>query len=283
MVERKSELKFGRIKFINVVLYPTVNQKPELYIELFKKIHSDKVTINTYGQRGTRLRTQFELVEANTHILYGNISNSLFVDPDADALNIETNEIVPNKFDENLSLDPRDWPYFFFANYHRFVFFDSSSEAQIVEFLTRAINNYYNEDQYSINIEKDRDKIQEIMNMPSLTKLEATISYSNNANNDGWAGAIDSELRDSETRKADFTFTGTKKTPFFIKMNSMLHGILKLTESYGNAYAAGYDEEGVVQKINTKDHPLTEQIEYRDSPISAIKEKIKCLFGKNNE
>jgi len=283
MAERKSELKFGRIKFINIVLYPTVNQKPELYIELFNKIHSDKITINTYGQRGTRLRTQFKLEDENSSVLYGNLSNSLFVDPDADALNIETNEIVPNKLDENLSLDPRDWPYFFFSEYHRFVFFDSSSESQIVDFLTKAIRNYYDEDQYSVIVEKDRDKIQEIMNMPSLTKLEANLSYSNNDNNDGWAGVIDSELRNSETRKADFTFSGTKKSPFFVKVGSMLHGILKLTESYGDAFAAGYDDEGVVQKINTKDHPLTEQIEYRDTPISAIKEKLKELFGGKNE
>lgn len=269
--------------FVNIVLYPTVNQRPELYVELFKKIHSDKITINTYGQRGTRLRTQFESIEGDSHILYGNISNSLFVDPDADALNNETNEIVPNKIDENLSLDPRDWAYFFFADFHRFVFFDSSSESQIVEFLTRAIGNYYDQGQYSVNVEKDRDKIQEIMNIPSLTKLEATISYSNNANNDGWAGAIDSELRESETRKADFTFSGTKKNPFFIKMNSMLHGILKLTESHGNAFASGYDNDGVVQKIDTKDHPLTERIEYSDNPISAIKEKLKSLFSRNNE
>lgn len=57
----------------------------------------------------------------------------------------------------------------------------------------------------------------------------------------------------------------------------------ELTESHGNAFASGYDNDGVVQKIDTKDHPLTERIEYSDNPISAIKEKLKSLFSRNNE
>ena len=49
MVKRDVPIKTLRIKIVNVVLYPEDNQKIKNYIDYFKKIYVDKVTIKIIG------------------------------------------------------------------------------------------------------------------------------------------------------------------------------------------------------------------------------------------
>lgn len=49
MAKRSNPIKALKVKIINIVLYPEEAQKTENYIEYFKKIFEDKITVNTYG------------------------------------------------------------------------------------------------------------------------------------------------------------------------------------------------------------------------------------------
>lgn len=51
MAKRSNPIKALKVKIINIVLYPEEAQKTENYIEYFKKIFEDKITVNTYGDR----------------------------------------------------------------------------------------------------------------------------------------------------------------------------------------------------------------------------------------
>ena len=48
MAKRSNPIKALKVKIINIVLYPEEAQKTENYIEYFKKIFEDKITVNTY-------------------------------------------------------------------------------------------------------------------------------------------------------------------------------------------------------------------------------------------
>ena len=49
MAKRSNPIKALKVKIINIVLYPEEAQKTENYIEYFKKIFEDKITVNTFG------------------------------------------------------------------------------------------------------------------------------------------------------------------------------------------------------------------------------------------
>jgi len=266
MAKRTIPVQTEKIKIVNIVLYPESEQRPENYLKYLKKLYEDKVTINTFGERGTRIRTYFESAD-NKNIIHGDFSNAAFFDPDSEALDSTTNEIVPSNIDPNKGLGLKSWRYYFFADYHRLIFFDKeSSETQILKFLDKAFNNYLSKDNYQINIEKDRNVLEQIINSPSLTKLFVRLSYSNNDNYDGWKAAIDDQLRKSQSRTAKFDFSGTKKEPINLSETEMLTSIVELSASNGYAEATDYDNNGVSRKIKTVDHPLIETVSYVDDP-----------------
>lgn len=277
MAQRVKPIQTEKIKVVNIVLYPEAEQKPENYLKYFKNIYEDKVTINTYGERGTRIRTYYESAN-NKNIIHGDFSNTAFFDPDSEALDSTTNEIVPSNIDPNKGLGLKSWRYYFFADYHRLIFFEKeSSEQQILKFLDRAFNQYLSKDNYQINIEKDRNVLDQIINSPSLTRLFVRLSYSNNDNHDGWKAAIDSQLRKSQSRDAKFNFTGTKKEPIDLSNTEMLTAIVELSASNGYAEATDYENNGASRNIKTVDHPLIETISYVDDPTLELEKVVKSI------
>lgn len=283
MTQKKRPIQTEKVKVVNIVLYPETEQKPENYLKYLKKIYEDKITVSTYGERGTRIRTYFESTN-NKNIVHGDFSNTAFFDPESEALDSTTNEIVPSNIDPNKGLGLKNWRYYFFAEYHRLVFFEKeSSEQQILKFLDKAFGNYLNTDNYQINTEKDRNVIEQIINSPSLTKLFVRLSYSNNDNYDGWKAAIDSQIRKSKSRSAKFDFSGTKKEPIDLSEGEMLAAIVELSASNGYAEATDYEDGGASRNIKTIEHPLIKPVSYIDDPTLELEKIVKAISNDERE
>ena len=77
MAKRSNPIKALKVKIINIVLYPEEAQKTENYIEYFKKIFEDKITVNTYGDRYTRVQTYYTTDDGN--VIYGAFANAAFL------------------------------------------------------------------------------------------------------------------------------------------------------------------------------------------------------------
>ena len=60
-----------KIRLINIVLYPEESQRPERYVDLFRKIQLEKIQVNTYSDKFSRIRTMYE----SNGLLYGKIIN----------------------------------------------------------------------------------------------------------------------------------------------------------------------------------------------------------------
>lgn len=201
MAKRSNPIKALKVKIINIVLYPEEAQKTENYIEYFKKIFEDKITVNTYGDRYTRVQTYYTTDDGN--VIYGAFANAAFFDPEAPALDSDTNEVVPSGADPKKGLGLKTWEYYFFPEYHRLVFLDKeTSGSQILDFLNSALNRFLDKDDYQVNTEKDRELIDRIIKSTSLSKLKVVVSYSNNDNNKGWKKLIDDQLKRSRPKKA---------------------------------------------------------------------------------
>lgn len=102
MAKRDNPMKSLKVKVINLVLYPEEAQKTENYIEYFRRIFDDKVTINTYGDRYTRIQTYYILDDGA--VIHGVFANAAFFDPKDPALDSDTNEIVPSGADPKKGL-----------------------------------------------------------------------------------------------------------------------------------------------------------------------------------
>lgn len=282
MAKRDNSIKALKVKIINIVLYPQEAQKTENYIEYLKKIFDDKITINTYGDRYTRIQTYYTTNDSN--VIYGAFANAAFFDPEAPALDSETNEVVPSGTDPKKGLGLKNWDYYFFPKYHRLVFLEKqTSGSQILEFLKRAFNNYLDVDEYAINLEKDREVIEHILKSTTLSHLKVFVSYSNNDNQEGWKKIIDSQLKKGRPKSAILELSGSKKIPIDVTQSEMIQGFVELSASNGHTEASEVSPSGRIIPINTQDHPMVKVVEFIDSPISAMKSLVKRLAGFNDE
>lgn len=274
MNRKNTSLKAMRVKIINISLYPVENQRVENYINLFNKIHLDKVTIKTYGDRYTRIRTLFNL---ENNIIHGFFSNSVFINPKDDALDTETNEIVPSNVDPKKGLGLKNWEYFFFPEHHRLVIDDRLPLQQIIKFLNEAIKDYYTKDEYNITVEVSTDVINEIITSEALTKLFVRVTYSNNDNYDGWSGIIDEQFKDGCVKNVILNASGTKKNPINISNSPMLQGYVQLSSSNGFTEAVVLENDGSGRTIRTDEHPLVKTIQYAEDPLPALKELVNTV------
>ena len=246
MAKRSNPIKALKVKIINIVLYPEEAQKTENYIEYFKKIFEDKITVNTYGDRYTRVQTYYTTDDGN--VIYGAFANAAFFDPEAPALDSDTNEVVPSGADPKKGLGLKTWEYYFFPEYHRLVFLD-------------------------------KELIDRIIKSTSLSKLKVVVSYSNNDNNKGWKKLIDDQLKRSRPKKAVLDLSGSKKIPIDVTRSEMITGFVELSASNGYVEASEIDEKGAIHPIRTIDHPMVKVVEFIDSPISALKKMIRSIAG----
>ncbi len=278
----KNPLKNIKVKIINIVLYPEEMQKMQNYIDIFQSIYENKITICTYGDRYTRIRSFYP--STNGELIHGSFANSIFFDPKDKALDSKTNEIIPADADPNKGLGLKTWDYFFFPKYHRLVFLEKEgSESQILKFLEAAFNNFMDSDNYQINTEKDSEIIDRIVNAQALTKLKVVVSYSNNDNLKGWKAMIDKELRKSNSKTAILDLSATKKSPIDVTQSDMIGGFVQLSASNGFVEASEIDENGKINNIKTIDHPMIRNIQYVDDPIPQMENLVKSIANSGTQ
>ena len=275
MAKREAPIKHLKVRIINIVLYPEDKQRKENYINLWEKIHNDKKTNSTFGDRFTRIRTLYKSEDSN--VIHGDFSNAVFFDPQDSALDSSTNEIVPGGTDPNKGLGLKTWDYYFFPEYHRLVINNDASESQILKFLDEAFNMYLDSDEYQINTEKDREVIERIINATALSKLHVRVSYSNNDNMKGWKAIIDQQLRKSRSKTASLDLSATKKSPIDVTQSEMVTGFIELSASNGYAEASEIGENGMINHIKTTEHPMIRVVDYIDEPSSKLKEMVKGI------
>lgn len=274
--------KSKKIRLYNIAIYPEECQSTERYIQLFKKVKEEKIRINTYSDKNTRIRTLYE----HDGLIYGSLINYTQLNEEG-WFNEETEEIEDVDINPNLNPNSKEWEYFFLPQAHRLAIFENAktSPTQIASFFERALNEVTDKDKdesVKINIIATEDAIEKIFNAEQLTRLEINVSYTNNDNNDEWEAVIDKQMKQSEVSDVSTTASGTKKKPIKLKKQTFLGGMLKLSRENGYAKATAYFD-GRRKKIDTKEHPLIEEVRYEneDSLLNRIKSRILALSHRH--
>ncbi len=193
----------------------------------------------------------------------GTLCSYVKLDPDAKAFDSTKYELVKSNTDPNLGYGAREWSFWFYPKYHRFIFRSACSHNQIMKFLNESFKKIYNDDtRYAINIEKDTGSIDRIFKAKVVSKLDVTLSYSNNGNEDGWDKIIDDQLRDNNVTNTDMHFKASEHNSLILTPQSMLGGILSLTKSNGTAKAHITNDKGKTEIINTELYPYVAEIKH---------------------
>lgn len=282
MEEREVPVQSKRFRVINIVLYPDSRQRPENYANIFRRIYELRQRRKTYGDRWTSIRTFYQSMD--TGVIHGDFSNAIFIDPDSQALDIITNEIVTSNTDPNKGLGLKTWDYWFFPEEHRIAVIAGASESQILKFLREAFLYILgDEESFQINSEKENGVVERIISATALSSLFVSISYSNNDNLDSWEAAIDQQLRDSNSRKASLKLSATKKNPIDLSKNGMAQGFVRLSASNGYAEASIVEDNGNVVTVKTEDHPVIRDIRYQnDDPTPALRQLVQSMHNRRN-
>lgn len=269
-----------KIKVFNIVLYPDTDQARENYEALFRQIFKDSVLVHTFGERATHIRSFYG--PDKDGVFHGDLSNAVYIKPDSDAIDRNTNEIVPSATDPNKGLSVKIWPYIFVPEYHRIAVIEPVPDKQVLKFLQKAIGTCREVDSFEVTVEKDRGVLDRILNAPAMSRLEVNISYTNNDNHDDWAKAIDDQMRQSNARTSRTIVSGTKRNPIDIRKSEMLQAYVRLSGSNGHAVATICDDD-VTDRIDTSDHPMVKSISfYGNSPIHEVFEFIRRLAHGEN-
>ena len=197
-------------------------------------------------------------------LIYGSLINYTKLNEEG-WFNEETEEIEDVNINPNLNPNSKEWEYFFLPQAHRLAIFEdaNTSSSQIAYFFEDALNKVTDKNKgenVKVNIVATEDAIEKIFNAVQLTNLEIKVSYTNNDNNDEWEAIIDEQMKESEVSVVSTKVSGTKKKPI----------------KYAKA-TAYFD--GKRDVINTKEHPLIDEVRYEneDSLLDKIKSRILSL------
>ena len=219
-------------------------------------------------------------------LIYGSLINYTKLN-DEGWFNEETEEIEDVNINPNLNPNSKEWEYFFLPQAHRLAIFEdaNTSSSQIAYFFEDALNKVTDKNKgenVKVNIVATEDAIEKIFNAVQLTNLEIKVSYTNNDNNDEWEAIIDEQMKESEVSVVSTKVSGTKKKPIKLKKKTFLGGMLKLSRENGYAKATAYFD-GKRDVINTKEHPLIDEVRYEneDSLLDKIKSRILSLSKRH--
>ena len=178
-------------------------------------------------------------------LIYGSLINYTKLNEEG-WFNEETEEIEDVNINPNLNPNSKEWEYFFLPQAHRLAIFEDANTSS------------------------------------SQIALEIKVSYTNNDNNDEWEAIIDEQMKESEVSVVSTKVSGTKKKPIKLKKKTFLGGMLKLSRENGYAKATAYFD-GKRDVINTKEHPLIDEVRYEneDSLLDKIKSRILSLSKRH--
>lgn len=274
MKQKNKKQKKVEMVFINIVLYPSEKQKPEEYIKLLSSIMGSRVMIQSgnSSDRSTLLRT-FDKIGEYYH---GYFCNAIFLKQNSKTLNVKANVLEDAEVDPNKGLEAKDMEFWFFPKHHRFVVYKTNLP-RIVKFLNGSfIEKLGDKDSFAINVEKDKNTIDRIINARGVVSVKVSVKYTNNDNCDEWED-LDSDLRNSDTSNAELVLKSSKTKPIQVLKNKILKAFLHLSKSNGMAKAEIINENGHTEKINTNEHPKIEVVDINQNPALNLQNIVENI------
>jgi len=263
MNDLRIKKKSFNILMFNIKVSPKTESEDftEMYSKIIKKLHSENVAINTRGDKFMELRTLNSF--NNDEVLYGYMTYYTILDT-KDWYNKRLKTIETVELNEDLYPNAKEIEYFFIPKAHRFCFISKTNGiamSQVELFLQKALPSLVEDGkEVIVTRELTEDVIERILNAPSLSRLEISLSYSNNDLSDDFEELLDNDIRDGHVEHLNLTAKSFKSETIDINNSKLLKAALKLSQSNGYAEAVIQNEHGKNELVATVEYPRKELV-----------------------
>ena len=259
---------------INIKIHP---HKPEMYIELFKDAIALKNIVPMRGDVYGSL-SKFNFIDRKDKNLgfKGNIYKFLNIDPDQPWFDVEKEKVAEADVLKNISAIKNIKPNFcsflyYFAPLKHRIFFTTYYDTKSIS--SKSIANFFTNiffqpsiiDKYGeveVIVEPSTDKLDKMMKMKQIDKLELMISRPNPDDHGEAERKLLARLGKLNAKKVYEEYESVNHET--LKPDADLLTLTKIAASNGYVKTSGRDDFGKKVHESTLSHPLEESVWYSD-------------------
>lgn len=254
---------------INIRVHP--HHSPDIYRTLLEDAFNLRQEIHSRADQYILLQSIFPITkDAPMEGFYGKLARFSSIDPDQPWFNAITNETAKQedlsevKIPENLRPNYTGFHYAFFPKKHRFVYEQYNGETTLSPnivmsyfrnlFSSESITSKYGE--VDVNVMRDDNKINEILNLHTLKKLEFDIKRPNPDDLEEAENEFFERLNSQRIREQRIELYAVRGQS--IEPNDDTKTLAKIAKDNGEVRGEGYDSDGEKKVLSTQKHPKLE-------------------------
>lgn len=238
------------------------NQTTEHYVQAIEKLYHDDplICFPRGGKSGSLKHVSFSEIKdetGNPNWIQIELLSYTIVDPEAFYSKSRREDVIIDNWNEDIVANKKETVLYFIPSVHTLAVRCNSviSLNNVVFYLSKALN-IIEPEAFDVDVIKERDILDKILNAYAVTQIYANISYSNHGHSDGFEEAFDNKLREMGANRIEFTATGSKRNPLNNDKDGMLQSIINLSEHNGYVRATIQSaEDSKLEKIDSNEHP----------------------------
>ena len=237
-------------------------QTTKHYVKVFHKLYKEDPLISfpRGGKSGSlKYLRASELLDkhGNPNWIELGLLSYTIVDPEA-FYNINRREdVIIDNWNEDIVANKKEMDLYFIPSVHTLAVRCNSviSLNNIVYYFSKSLN-IIEPEEFDVDVIKERDILDKILNAYAVTRIYANISYSNPGHSDKFQAAFDAKLREMNANRVEITATGSKCNPLNSDDDGMLRSIINLSEHNGYVQATiQSSKNSKPEKIDSNEHP----------------------------
>lgn len=266
---------------LNIRLISETRKGSDAYIQLFNKLHSEKIFINGHGDREIATRRILDFKFEDESYITGKIFTFSKLE-NSDWINITNMENTEIEIPENIHPNFKENDFVFIPSAHRLCIPKNPKVSLVAtyKYFLEALNKIVDEgEMVNVSIEQSKDIFEQIIKAKSIRKLEIKISPTNDDINKEAEEFMDQELKKMNAGELLIIAKSDSKGKLSLD-SEVLNGSLGLAMSNGEVVADIIDNQDKKKKIITKEHPREVSVEGKvgeNEEISIFK-KVMNVF-----
>lgn len=239
------------------------NQCPEHYVKAMQAIETEDPLVpmpKTTNRYASIRSMEFSQQVSNNGIpkwIETNLVAYTLIDPDK-FYNRRTKKDLKMDWDEDITANKKESVLYFIPEVHTLAIKKSSEITlnYVVEYLRGALDKIEPEG-FDVDVIKDRQKLDSIINAHSILSIEAEVSFSNPGNTSGFMATFEDKIRETNPDKLKISMSGTVNNPLACQEDGLLYAIINMSEKNGNVKAVIRQNQNSAQEvIDTNEHPF---------------------------
>jgi len=267
------------------------NQTPQHYVDVWNLINErDPLiemprTTNRFASIRTMSFSQQCDNDIVPHYIETNLVTYTLLDPKK-FYNRRTKEDMAIDWNTDIAANKKESTLIFVPSVHTLVV-KKSTEITINYILTylRGALGIIEPEGFDVDLIKDRETLDQILQAYALISIDAHISFSNHGHSEGFREIFENKIKDTNPNTFDIKISGTQEHPLSCEEeDGLVQSIINISESNGTVKAVVQKDENTgLEVIDTENHPFILKIPQIINDIcSTIYNELRARYANNN-